>query len=576
MHISKRAWRERLTSLTWSLALIAVLSGTATAEHFSFGPLRLVVDGELDDLLTAGVERSALARLPPALGDANDFRERRRRAIVQNWRALADLRPTAPSGDARPLAGVEYLAEVAADDHLPSSGLLLQIPADFDVANPCLLVTAASGSRGVYGSLPTVGQWGLQQGCAVVTDDKGLGMGVVDRGAGWAIAADGSVQTLKTTTPPFEHALEMPHAHRQFDSEANWGRLLLRSGRIALGLLSREFPQVPSFTPSNTLIIAAGISNGGAAVLQALEVDAEQFFDGAVAAEPNVQVEGAPTLYEYASLHGLLQPCAILAENLADIPLGMLVTMASARYGLWCDRLASDGLITGDDTPSRARAARNRLLASGIEPAALRQGAINLQFGLWTSVTATYAQNYLRRDLNEPACGIGYAATDAAGRPRALSAAERALLFSDGTGIAPTAGINLVARDADGQYLASAAASYETARCLADLVPETQTAVSRVRVAGKPGQRPVIVLHGQADALIPIAHSSRPYYALAASSNPLLRFVELAKAQHFDAFLAIPGMESLQPMQPALDAALTSVLAYLRDGKSLPPSTVIE
>jgi hydroxybutyrate-dimer hydrolase len=546
--------------------------------ELEFGPARIVVDGERDDLLTAGLGTAGLWQAPSPLASELDFSERRRRAIVQNWRALADLRPGshATSITAQRIAGVEYLAVAAARHGLPSSGMLLQIPAHFDVARPCLLVTAASGSRGVYGGLPTVGQWGLRRGCAVVTDDKGLGMGVVSRGAGWAVAPDGAIIGIEPTPPPFEHALELPHAHQQFDSEANWGRLLLRAGQFGLERLTQEFPQAKPFTAANTLIIAAGISNGGAAVLQSLEADDGAFFDGAVAAEPNVHVDGAPSLYEYASQHALLQPCAILAENLAEIPLGMLISMAQARHVEWCERLAADGLVTGEDSAARADDARQRLLASGIEASALRQGAINLQFGLWTSVTATYAQNYLRRGLADAACGIGYAATDASGTPRALSVGERAALFSDGTGIAPTAGINLVAKAADGSMRASAAASYETARCLSDLVAQTRSATAATRVAARPGKRPVIVLHGRADALIPIAHSSRAYVALAGSHNPLLRFVELVRGQHFDAFLAIPGMQALQPMQPTIDKALDDVWVYLRDEKPLPPSIVID
>jgi hydroxybutyrate-dimer hydrolase len=539
---------------------------------FASAPLRVAYDGVSDDLLTAGLgPRGLLAPPPPP--DAQrlaSFAERRRRAIHQNWRGLADL--TAPMDDTR-IAGIEILGTVAARGALPTSGFLLQIPAGFDPKRPCLLVTAASGSRGVFGALPTVGQWGLRRGCAVVTDDKSLGMGVVDRTAGLGVAMDGAPRPLAVgTSAAFPHALEMPHAHDRPPSEPLWGRLLLRAGEIALRVLSAEHPDAPAFTPERTLIIAAGISNGGGAVLQALEADRGRFFDGAVASEPNVLVAGAPTLFDYATLHALLQPCAILAEDLATAPLGFAVTAGGARHPAWCARLAADGLVSGGDTAAQAADARRRLAATGIDPAALRLGAINLQLNLWTAVTATYAQGYLRRGPSDPACGIGFAALDPAGRPRALTDAERLALFADGTGIAPTAGIQLLA---DGDV--ARALSYETARCLRDLAPDAETVARMAQVSGRTGKRPVIVLHGRADALVPIAHTSRAYITRATPHNPLLRFVEVARGQHFDALLALPGMRPGHvAMQPAVDRALDDVRGYLGSGTPLPPSTVLD
>lgn len=541
-------------------------------------PERFVFDGKNDDLLTAGLGPGGLAA-PPSGADPErlaEWTERRRRAIHQNWRALVDLRRWSYGIDIR-VAGVEYIAHVGSDGGIPGSSFLLQIPATFDPNKPCLLVTAASGSRGIYGSLPTVGQWGLRRGCAVVSDDKGLGMRVTDPTNGWQVTATGRIEFAPKIDTPFPHALQIAHAHTAFDSEANWGRMLLRSGKYALQLLTAEFPQSKPFTPSNTLIIAAGISNGGAAVLQALEVDNGNFFDGAVASEPNVHLQGSPSLYDYATLHAMLLPCAVLAENLAEIPLGLVVGMNHPRYSDWCQRLTEDGWISGTDTSSRATAARQRLLDSGIEPSALRLGAVNLQFGLWTSVAATYAQNYLRRELTQPVCGLGFAATDASGQPRALTSTERASLFSDGTGIAPTAGINLVRQNEQGALSSETAGSYDTAKCLRDAASRISDATKRLRLKGKPGNRPVIVIHGRGDGLIPIAHTSRRYAERVSSSHPNFRFIEVARGQHFDAFLMIPGMEpSFSPMQPTVDQSLDNVLAFLTTDQPLPVSGILD
>jgi hydroxybutyrate-dimer hydrolase len=546
-------------------------------DPFQEPPQRLVVDGERDDLLTAGLGLAGLAQ-PPSTVDPQrltDWSEQRRRAIHQNWRALIDLRRWSYGTDLR-IAGIEYVADVKPERTLPGSTLLLQIPATFDPNKPCLLVTATSGSRGIFGSLPTVGQWGLRRGCAVVSDDKGLGMRVTDTTNGWRTVGTGRIESIAASSAPFPHALQMAHAQSAFESEPNWGRLLLRAGKLALQLLSSEFSKNVPFTPANTLIIAAGISNGGAAVLQALEKDQDSFFDGAVASEPNVHFRGAPSLYDYASWHALIQPCAVLAENLAEIPLGLMIGIYRDRHAAWCERLTIDGLISGADTASRAADARLKLLESGIEPTALRLSSVNLQFGLWTSITATYAQNYLRRGVERPVCGVGFAATDASGRPRALSSAERAGLFSDGTGIAPTASIGLFVRDADGVMSATAVSSYDTARCFRDALPQIERVTQRLNVVGKTGKRPVIVIHGRGDGLIPIAHTSRRYAARAAQDNPFFRFIEVAKGQHFDAFLTIPGMEpSFVPMQPVLDRSLDDLHAFLTQGKALPPSGIL-
>ncbi len=547
------------------------------ASPYQETPERHVFDGETDDLLTAGLGISGLIQ-QPSTAEApklSTWRDQRRRAIHQNWRALVDLRRWTYGSDTR-IAGIEYVAHAKASKGIPESSFLLQIPSTFDPNHPCLLVTAASGSRGIFGSLPTVGQWGLRKGCAVVSDDKGLGMRVTDSTNGWRLTASGRIEQTARSGGPFPHALQMAHAHEAFDSEPNWGRMLLRSGKLALQLLSAEYPERAAFTPKNTLIIAAGISNGGAAVLQALDADEQEFLDAAVASEPNVHTAGAPALYDYATLHGMLQPCAILAENLSEIPLGMVIGMNLARYTAWCERLAKDGLANGADTAARASDARQTLLRSGIEPAALRLGAVNLQFGLWTSVAATYAQSYLRRDLNQPACTIGFAATDTSGRPRELQANERAALFSDGTGIAPTAGINIVAQETDGSFSVTNASSYETAQCLRSLSAQIRSSTDKLNVSGKTGKRPVIVLHGASDALIPIAHTSRRYATLAAPRNPNFRFLEIASGQHFDAFLAIPGMEpGFAPMQPFLDRSLDDVHAFLTQGKALPASGIL-
>ncbi len=64
------------------------------ASPYQETPERHVFDGETDDLLTAGLGISGLIQ-QPSTAEApklSTWRDQRRRAIHQNWRALVDLR----------------------------------------------------------------------------------------------------------------------------------------------------------------------------------------------------------------------------------------------------------------------------------------------------------------------------------------------------------------------------------------------------------------------------------------------------------------------------------------------------
>lgn len=597
-----RTWLPLLASL----CCFSTFEAPAAEAWWLAEPERYEFDGQSDDLLTAGLGITGLNGSPPALDDPlqPSFGSLRRRAIAQSWRALADLRTEhgfgsshGPLGDAR-LAGVEYLALL--HDPLVKGArftLWLQIPQTFDAKNPCLVVAAASGSRGVFGALPTAAERALQRGCAVAHNDKGLGTALFDPATGETLAFDGRrvaasnpralfqppPADIMTTVPPaapMAHAVLMKHAQSGDNPESRWGAMLLRSGEAALALLNRERATGQErFTPRNTLIIAAGISNGGAAALQALETDRGRFFDAALIGEPNVQTSGTPSLYEYATLHGLLQPCAVLAEDLAAIPLGIAVSFAAQRHRDWCTQLAAAGFLQGADTVELATTARGRLLEAGVLPEALRLGALNLQFGLWPSIGATYASAYARnRDARLP-CRLSFAAVDAQGLPRALQARELIAAYADSSGIAPTAAIGLVGASPDGARSVAAATDFATARCLYELAPSYARAIDQTRVKARPGRRPVIIVHGREDALIPVALSSRAYVERALAGGPRrteLHYFEIDRAQHFDAFLAVPGMGRAQALQPHLNTAFDLLLDRLRRGRALPPSQRVD
>jgi len=605
-------------------------------------PIRHETDGVADDLLTAGLGLAGLRAGPPAIAVAErpTATELRRRAIHAAYRGLIDVtdaggcgRFYGPVGDRR-VAGVEYLAAVRTPDGLGTTTVLVQIPHDFDLANPCLLAVASSGSRGIYGALPTGGEWGLRRGWAVVHSDKGTGVGIwdIDRGRGYRIdgtlTADADDPLLSYAPAPaaelaaFARAepgsLLFKHANSGLNPEADWGSYLLQAIKVAFVLINRELAgrRAHPLTPDNTLVLAAGSSNGGAAVLRALERDRAGWISGAVALEPNAVVCGharglaiesggervtdeAIALYDYTSLHYLYQPCAVLAETDPAAPFFAETQARRPQLEAWCRELQALGVLPAGDIARAAEAARAALLAGGMLPEGLRLGHFNIATHLWSAITVVYAWAYARRAPWLPPGGVSFAATDGSGRVRALTEAEAATLWADANGTPPTAGISLVARGPDGERRAANAGSARAAleftpeRILAHApaaraaLPAERTALleavrrgqDEVVMTARLGNRPVVIVHGRADSLIPVNQSSRPYYAINRrdrGSRDELRYYELEHGNHFDAVLALPGFaEGYVPMQVWMVRGLDALHARLTQGTPLPPSQVI-
>jgi len=97
-------------------------------------------------------------------------------------------------------------------------------------------------------------------------------------------------------------------------------------------------------------------------------------------------------------------------------------------------------------------------------------------------------------------------------------------------------------------------------------------------MSGAIGARPVVMLHGRADGLIPVNHSSRAYYAVhrSAGGPSGLHYYEVVHGQHFDALLGLPGFaERYVPLQAWIATCLDRVYARLTGGAALPPSQVL-
>ena len=603
---------------------------------------RLELDGHSDDLLTAGLGLTGLRAPVPAFADpcAPTPRELRRRAIHAAWRGLVDItgaggfgRLYGPLSDRR-VGGVELLVGVRTPDGRGRTTVLLQIPDGFDPADPCLVAVASSGSRGIYGALPTAAEWALQRGFAVVHTDKGTGNGIwdLDRGRGYRL--DGTFSTdradprlsfapdagaeLDAFTARAPHSLAFKHAHSGLNPEADWGVYLLQAIDAAFQLLNREYATRlrRPLAPAGALVLAVGISNGGATVLRALERDRAGWISGAVAVEPSATVAGRTagleirygatrladagiSLTDYTSLHLLYQPVAVLAATEAGAPLAAATTAARPMLEAWCRQLQDLGLLAAGPVDAAAREARARLLAGGIVPEALALGHFNQQANLWPALCATYASAYARRPAWRPYAEVGFAAVAPDGTPRPLAEEEAATLWADGTGIAPTCGVALVAPSEDGVRRACNAGSVPFALAFApdrllEGIPGARPALPADREAmladvargqadaamtAQPGNRPVVLLHGRMDGLIPVNHSSRAYYAVNRrdrGARDEIRYYELQHGQHFDGALAVPGLDSgAVPMQAWTRRCLEIVHARLTRGEALPPSQVI-
>jgi hydroxybutyrate-dimer hydrolase len=543
----------------WGAALCVAMAGLAgcalaprATEATMFSATQTTEHRGTDDLLTAGLGIDGLrAMAAPAFADPAHptDAERRRRALWNNWRGIADLGPLGGYGtlygSTQAVPGREFSAEARIEGAHRPHRVLVQVPDAFDTRKRCVVVTASSGSRGIYGAIAVAGAWGLPKGCAIAYTDKGAGTDYVDHGA------DG---------------VEVKHAHSQDNPEADWGRHVKQAAQFALQSLSQAFPDQAPFRFDNTRVIAVGISNGGGAVLRAAELEGD-WLDAVVAGEPNIDAAGGRALYDYTTQAALLMPCALL--DIEGLPQSPLSAAGKAVGALRCKSL---GLSPND--------ARATLKASGWTDAAMHAAALSVDFDLYRAVAVTYASAYGRYGFNAHPCGFRFGAQTPDFTPRAASETERAAWWSDAGGIPPGAGVNLIdakvaAPDFTLPGLQCLRALWDGQGADADRV---RAGIAALRAQAPRAGLPVVVVHGLDDGLIPAAFSSAPYVAMARAAGRDVRYWQVRNAQHFDGFLALPDYGSRYvPLLPYIYAALDQVAAHLDDaGKPLPANAGIE
>ena len=262
-------------------------------------------DGASDDLLTAGLGKTGLGGAAPVAADPLNPTpaELRKIAIFNNYRALLDISAAGgygslygPNVDAKgvvttsegKIAGTEYIAYSDDGSGNQNITMMVQVPASFNPASPCVVTGASSGSRGVYGAIGTSGEWGLKNGCAVAYTDKGTGIGIHDlqndtvnlqNGVRASATAAGKASIFTASLSSAERAafnaatpnrFALKHAHSQQNTEKDWGKWTLQSVEFAYFVLNEKYgdlakdgvSHLKKLTPANTIVIASSASNG--------------------------------------------------------------------------------------------------------------------------------------------------------------------------------------------------------------------------------------------------------------------------------------------------------------------------
>mgnify|MGYP001567151987 FL=1 len=620
-------------------------------------------DGSSDDLLTAGLGKSGLA-VATAPGFASALQpttaELRRLAIYTNYRAMLDMTAAGgygtlygPNVDAQGrvtagegrIAGTEYIAFSDDGTGRKNVTLMVQVPASFDPRKACIITATASGSRGVYGAI-TTGEWGLKRGCAVAYSDKGTGAAphdlmndtvpLIDGTRSTAAAAGkqaafnagltaGELAAFNTATP---NRFAFKHAHSGQNPEKDWGRTTLQAVEFAYYVLNERYgdrnilgERLRTLKPSNTIVIASSISNGGGAAIAAAEQDSQGLINGVAVSEPAVELPASPgvtvqrggtalpvvgkTLVDFTSYANLYQSCASLAASVSGSPYAAAFAAGFASTALSiapnrCAALRTAGLLNATTTAAQAEEALQKLRDYGWEPESSELHASLAAFEVAPAVSVTFANSLSRASVKDNLCGYSYAGATAAGAVTPLAPEALASMFSTGNGVPPSSGVQLInnkgkfgaARDFLSVSVNSGLADWNTpgALCLRNLVTGNdgaaralQAGVDETRRNGNLQGKPAIIVHGRADALLPVNHTTRPYVALnrkVEGAASKLSYVEVTNAQHFDSFIGLPtvlpGYDTRYiPLHVYLNRALDAMYDHLANGKALPPSQVV-
>lgn len=655
--------------ILWAALALCLPSATAFAHVAPPGfvvagtIMKTDYDGVTDDLLTAGLGASGLASATaPAFANPTSptVAELRRRTIWNAYRGLVDMSAGGgygviwgpnlnaayqDTGTAGLVAGREYLALTDDGTGTNFQTVMVQIPANFNTASPCLVSGPSSGSRNVYGAVGTTGEWAFHNGCAVAYTDKGTGNAFDDltqdtvydytgplgsrtaigQRTNFAAPMTPDVAYFAATKP---HRFAYKQAHSGKNVESRWGSYVLQALQFGLYALNDTLGNgTQRFTSANTIIIAAGVSNGGGAVLQAAEQDGQGLIRGVVADEPNIQprhndaftisyngtvlTDHSRSMIDYYTLEALYAPCAALAASLTGTSLQSLepagtpagVTARANR----CASLKDKGLLASTTLAAQATEALGVINSYGF----LTEANILLPYmtyaGAYKQILNTYPSDAGHFRVQDNLCGTSFAATGTNHLPAPLAAATAAAMFAAGNNLPPAGGINLINdRAVEGSILEQAGTSRSTGRqdlnidgdlCFRALATpndppgirsdlgvnfgRVQEGVEALRASGHLHGLPAIIVQGRDDEVLAPNSTGRAYFGLnhvIEGKHSQLHYIEVTNAQHFDTAITVlspGGIPALAPLHPYFTRALDAMLAHLRSGAPLPGSQVV-
>jgi hydroxybutyrate-dimer hydrolase len=201
------------------------------------------------------------------------------------------------------------------------------------------------------------------------------------------------------------------------------------------------------------------------------------------------------------------------------------------------------------------------------------------------SIAVTYANTYAKAGVKQNLCGYSFAYTEN-GVPAPLPPADAANLFTIGNGVPPTGKVVLINNNAPGGPHEDRSSTPDQnlpgALCLRALATnppaDFEASLGATKATADLRGKPVVIVNGRADGIIPPNHASRPYYALAQKTPGAgeVRYYEVTNATHLDTFNAFPGFDARYiPLHHYYFQALDLMWDHLVNGAPLPPSQVV-
>lgn len=618
------------------LSFPIVLSGCTTtiaekssSSNFTIAQHRIIknyYDGKENDLATAGLGLEGLREKEPKAanpGRPSAF-DLRRSAIYNSYKKLLPLADDIGYGRIHAkfwndkggaVSGYETIAPLVFDNKNIAGLVMLQVPDNFNKSKPCLIATASSGSRGIYGAVGVVGAWGLSKRCAVVYTDKGTGVGfhwltenkahkitgeLVDANEDVLFSAFGN-EKVANFKEKYPYRLASKHTHSGENVDQYWGDFVLAAIEFAFAQLNEQFSPSVKYGPDNTLVIGAGISNGGAAILRAAEAGGKKAFDGIVVSEPAINLPfdfaydinrneekrhwKTKTLAQRAVIDGLFIPCAALFHDNSGLA-SFVMPIWQSRLETRCRKLKAIGALNTGTLQEQSQEAYDILRDNGLSSSS---DGLMLAFTtgfIWDAVLVNYINAYGAYSIDDHLCGLSYAYTGIDGKPASAPGALKQSLHSVSGGILPAAGVTIIndnskgepssqmtSLDADGAF----DLAFDNLLCLRETLQESRvrSGIAKTFVDGDLHSLPSIIVHGREDNLIHVNHSSRAYYVLNAKreKKSRLHYYEIDNGQHFDALVALPPFKTRYvPVHHYFEEALDIMFDNQINGSKIPPS----